>query len=690
MTTLATIDTSLPRFLAWKAIRGPLGLMLAYYAGAKLAFLIGTLSDKIFAPFWPPNTILFCVLMVVPMRRWWIFVLACFPAHLVAELEVGMGAVQLLVAFVTNCLLAVISAWLLRIFVAGPPWFAALRSMYLYILVAAVFSPAVVALGGALVPILGDGNYANYWSSWWQWYAANALGALALGVPALIWASEGTRAYLAATNARLAEAAGLALLLVIVTYVVLEGITWSQAGSFLPALIYLPISLMAWAAIRFGTKGVSLSIFIVAIMLIWHFLSEVPVFVAQSAETAVLALQAFLISLSAPMLLLGASIDETREARQATQQGEERMAFAAVSASTGLWEHDIPTQRFWATDFCRDLFGIPDGTALTREAIIEATHPEDRAIAVEAMRTDLTVGDPGSEFRVELPNGTTRWILARTHVYRNTNGAPQRVGGILADITRRKQLELEAEQRRGDLVHLTRVSILGELSGAIAHELNQPLTAILSNAQATRLMLAKRVPDLDGAKEAIDDIIREDVRASNVISRLRGLLKKGEVKLEGVDINQLVRAALQILRSELIGQRIKLELDLAKNLPAVQGDPVQIEQVLLNLVMNAIEAMAAMPPPRRHLRITTALSPAGYVETVIADRGRGIALEHEDRLGEPFFTTKSHGLGLGLPICTTIVKSHGGKLSVVNSASEGVTATFTVPTETVRLSGGAK
>src|SRR5262245_60809041 len=154
-TLLTTTETALPRLAAWKAIRGPAYLMLAYYAGAKVAFLIGTMSDKIFAPFWPPNTILFCALMIVPVRRWWLFVLACFPAHLVAELEVGMGAAQLVVAFMTNGLVAVMSAWLLRKLVAGPPWFAALKSMYLYILIAAIFCPAVVALGGALVPILG-------------------------------------------------------------------------------------------------------------------------------------------------------------------------------------------------------------------------------------------------------------------------------------------------------------------------------------------------------------------------------------------------------------------------------------------------------------------------------------------------------------------------------------------------------
>jgi C4-dicarboxylate-specific signal transduction histidine kinase len=262
---------------------------------------------------------------------------------------------------------------------------------------------------------------------------------------------------------------------------------------------------------------------------------------------------------------------------------------------------------------------------------------------------------------------------------------PARINGIFADVTARKLAEADAEARRTQLAHVTRVSLLGELSGAIAHEINQPLTAILANAQAARLVLAGENPDLDLIKEVIDDIEAEDNRAGEVINRLRRLLRKDATQSEAVNLNDLVESTLRVLHSELIGRKIKVDVALAGDLPAAVGDPVQLQQVLLNLVMNAMDAMDATAPARRLITVRTRSDGNGSIEAAVADRGGGIAPYEQERLFQPFYTTKSHGLGLGLSICSSIASAHGGALSIDNNTDGGATAVFRLPTQAIAV-----
>jgi len=279
-----------------------------------------------------------------------------------------------------------------------------------------------------------------------------------------------------------------------------------------------------------------------------------------------------------------------------------------------------------------------------------------------------------SDVRIVLPSGETRWIRMRARSYAESKGEPKQLGGIFVDITDQKSAEAETALQRMEIEHLMRVSVLGELSGSIAHEVNQPLTAILSNAQAALHLLRQNSPDLAEIRDALEDIVHEDNRAGEVIHRLHGLLKKGERKMESVNVNDLVRSTVKLLHSELIGRDISLRLDLDHGSSLTRGDSVQLQQVLLNLVMNAMDAMASTPIAQRSILISTREAKTGMVDVLVKDRGHGIRPKENGRLFEPFYTTKAHGLGLGLALCSTIIEAHQGKLTLVNGESGGAVA----------------
>jgi C4-dicarboxylate-specific signal transduction histidine kinase len=234
-----------------------------------------------------------------------------------------------------------------------------------------------------------------------------------------------------------------------------------------------------------------------------------------------------------------------------------------------------------------------------------------------------------------------------------------------------RRMEREAEEQRMRVTHLARVAILGELTGALTHELNQPLTAILANAQATQRMLDAPAVDLAEVREILRDIVADDKRAAEVIRRLRALLKRGETQSQPIDVNSLVREALGLAHGDLARRGIVTAVQLAEGLAPVRGDRVQLEQVLLNIVMNACDEMAANPPGNRHLTITTEEHPRGRVRISIADSGPGIDPPRLESLFEPFFTTKMHGLGLGLSVSRSIVAAHGGRIGAENRPGGG-------------------
>jgi signal transduction histidine kinase len=255
----------------------------------------------------------------------------------------------------------------------------------------------------------------------------------------------------------------------------------------------------------------------------------------------------------------------------------------------------------------------------------------------------------------------------------------QLLAEVFAHALSRKQAEIETQRLRQELTHIGRVSAMGELAASLAHELNQPLTAILSNAQAAQRLLAVDVIDLDEVREILSDIVADDKRAAAVIHRLRVLLKKGAVDFVPLDVNEIVGEVAWLVKSDALLRNVSMSLELAPDLPSVQGDRVQLQQVVLNLVLNALEALRPPSAGARTLVIRTASDGTAAVTVAVQDSGTGIDENDTDRIFRPLYTTKAEGLGMGLAIARTIVDAHGGRVGAANNEHGGATVQFALP-----------
>jgi two-component system, LuxR family, sensor kinase FixL len=367
------------------------------------------------------------------------------------------------------------------------------------------------------------------------------------------------------------------------------------------------------------------------------------------------------------------------------RETQERMELAANAAELGMWMWDIVRDEVWITDKGRALLGFAPLEKIDFNRFRNRLHLEDRESVLQAVEKSLRTGaEYESEYRAVLPDGQVRWIAGRGQVEFNGDGQPVRMRGVAVDITKRKQAEEQTAHQRNEIAHLSRVTTLGELSGSIAHELSLPLSAILSNAQAAQRVLAHGGADLAEVREILNDIVSEDKRAGEVIQRLRQWLKKGEVQQHSLRINEVVEDVLKLIHDDLINQHVTIDVELGRNLPLVTGDPVQLQQVLLNLVVNACDAMTNCDAPERRLLIRTGTETRNgngncAILVSVTDRGGSIPEEKMEQIFEPFFTTKAKGMGLGLSVCHTIIAAHRGKLWATNNADCGATFHFSLP-----------
>jgi signal transduction histidine kinase len=321
--------------------------------------------------------------------------------------------------------------------------------------------------------------------------------------------------------------------------------------------------------------------------------------------------------------------------------------------------------------------------------VLERIHPDDRA-KIRQLIVETSTGEKHFDVahRLLMPDGSVKFVHVLSHALHDSAGNLEIVGALM-DVTAAKRAadtlrdnEQRLSQAQAELSHVMRIATLGELTASITHEVNQPLGSIVADAGAALQWLTRQTPDITEATTAIEEIRRAANHASAVIRRTHDLFKKADLQTIRLDINALINDTILLVRREAIRERVLLQVELATGLPAVRGDRVQLQQVIINLVKNGIEATAAVAEtPGSLLLIRSELDDADQVTVAVRDLGGGVEPENADRLFDPFFTTKPDGMGMGLSICRTIVEAHGGRLWATRNAGPGMTFQFTLAPE---------
>ena len=955
-------------------LRAALAVAVAYYVAAKFGFMM-TPPPLPVAVLWTANAVMMGALILAPFRWWGVLALATLPAHLLAERQAGVPMAMVLSWWLSNLTEATIGAALIRRFSRRTALFESLDGVATFFFAGALVAPFVSSfLDAGLVQLNGWGT-VGFWDVWSTRLTSNSLAALTI-VPVMVsWLGPNARK---ANFHSLVETALVVFALAVACALVLVGLVDATPS---PALLYLPLPLLVWAAIRYGPRGVSACLLVITLITIWAALHEQGPFVGLDERQNVRSLQLFLIVMSLPLLTLAAVLRERTRAQEAAVQTKERLDLAIGAARLGLWEWHRTTGLVKLSDAAREMLGTAHlGESVRGESLLAYIDPRDRDAIVSNAQSSLSgTGEFQTEFRLPMPQGGERWILCKGTVLKDDDGraggmrgvftdvtthrlasaALQREGesrerearlrelaeampqivfaaqgdgtlnyfnrrwheltesaeasdaswvealhpddragwlaawessvaagtplehearfrsarkgsyrwmliravpvrdgwgavarwygsatdiddhrrmeqvlrdaatraqafggmlerrvakrteqlsranetlmrqiqererteaalraseerfakafralpdaGMIArlpemliiavnerweqmygyradravgrrllelglfrqtvegvrvlerlrsegavrdqevamrnrsgaelqvvlsgetvevagepclivmmhDMTERRRAEDEVIAQRRQLAHLGRVAVVGELSGALAHELAQPLAAMLANAQAG-LRLSRRSGGAAEIESILRDIVADLKRSDAVIQRIRALIRRDEPRAEPVDANHVVQDVIAIARADLAQRGVTVKTHLSAEIPPALCDRVQMQQVLLNLLVNASDAMASKPATAREISITS-WSAGGGVRLAVADRGTGIAAEPIDTIFEPFVTSKDEGLGLGLTICRTIMQECGGKLWAQNNTRGGATFHLQLP-----------
>lgn len=399
-------------------------------------------------------------------------------------------------------------------------------------------------------------------------------------------------------------------------------------------------------------------------------------------QTPYLTSFAFLAVLVAMGHELSGEVFRAAKLSRDLHESERRMDLAAHAAKLGFWTWNLVTDDIWANETARRLFDVPNHEPVNSTRFFQIVHPEDREAVREAIGKAIQGGlDYEKEYRVLLRTGDERWIAARGRVELSSQDKPITMRGVLLDITAQKRSDVELMQLRGQLAHAGRVSMMGQLASALAHELNQPLGAILRNAEAAELFMQADQPNLEEVRAIIADIRKDDQRAGDVIDRLRALLKRRDIESNALSASHLLDEVHALTRADAAARGVKLVVQSPTGLPLVRGDRVHLQQVLINLIINAMDALGESPSIDRQVRVEAKPIGTDFVQVSVMDNGLGIPIEKLSHVFDPFFTTKPHGMGMGLPISRTIIEAHGGTISAANLTEGGAVFRFTLPVD---------
>jgi len=641
----------------------------AYWIGTQVGLML-TPAGLAVSLMWPPNAIVLAVLLLTPVRHWPWCVLAILPVHLLTQMSHGIPLITSLGWFATNVGEALLGAFVLRQLRSPREFFETFAGVLLFASIAIGAAGLTSFLDAGVVIATGAGD--NYWDVWRQRFLSNALASLTLLVPAIVMVPHSVTSVRAVRLSRYVEAALLAFGTLFVINLLFT--RYGPGPARIPALTYTVLPLMFWAAVRFGPTGVSVLQIVSSAGLLWATVND-----DGTSIRDVLSLQLFLVLVNALSLALSVVVRESRHLQSLHGAVLRSMRNAvAITDSDGVV---IDANESWAAAERKHDSGRLDGVArrvnYLQHQRANATDNPHAARLVAGLESVLA--GQRKLFEMEYPCGppdALRWFsISIVPLWGEQRGAVITHG----DISRRKHEEAETLRVREELAHAGRVMTMGMLSASLTHELSQPLAAILGNAQAARRLCARsRADDSAEVDVILADIVADSRRAGSMLRKLRSWFANGRHDTRELALNDVINDVIEILRGDLLRRGIAVTRRLAPRLPLIRGDRVQLQQVVLNLILNACDAMRDNEPGDRRVLVMTTQCEEG-VQLSVEDVGTGIAPDQLGSVFEPFVTTKASGLGLGLALCRSIVHAHDGQLIAENNVARGVTFRCTLP-----------
>ncbi len=453
----------------------------------------------------------------------------------------------------------------------------------------------------------------------------------------------------------------------------------SQVAQLLVVIFVVDASISAWrqgqrrVAVTVGGGIVLLSLLglVQAVLVFWGWL-RMPITVSVLSLGVVLAM----------------AYEMSRDVLRATllsrelHESQERMTLAAEAAQLGIWMLDFSRDDLWASARTRALFGFSGTEKLDLDRLLLRVDADDRAAVREAFSgASRAPGGYHIEFRVH-PAGDrsrTRWIAVQGRVEEDERGRPMCMRGACSDVTERKVNDQQMLQLRLEVAHAGRVSAMGQMAASLAHEINQPLGAIMRNAETALLLMRAESPDTTEIRAILADILGDDQRAGAVIDRMRAMLRRSELEIRALAVGSLLSDVAALVRPDAAARHVRVMVEIEDDLPPVMGDSVHLQQVLLNLISNGMDAIDEASRKVRDIAVSAVRRGARVVEIAVSDSGPGIPLERLEQVFGSFYTTKASGLGMGLSISRSLVEAHGGRLWAENIDGGGASLRFTLP-----------
>ena len=377
--------------------------------------------------------------------------------------------------------------------------------------------------------------------------------------------------------------------------------------------------------------------------------------------------------------IAGIAIERQRQ-QEILREREARINLAAESADLAFWILYPEQNTAWMSEKGRLIYGFDSNLPLTCDLILSRVHPDERA-AVKATydRSCALYGTFESEHRLLLPYGKTRWVIMRGRCLKDEEGNLLETIGVTLDVSAQKQADLQLQHQREEMAHRNRVSLMGEMTASFAHELNQPLTAIANNASAARRFLERGNLDPTLLQQLLQDMVADSQRAGEVIRGIRSLVRKEPSVHALLDLNSLITETVRLVSSDVLNRESVVTTELDPQLPQVKAAPVQVQQVLLNLIINALDAIEGLPPAERRIIVSTRSDHGDVAEVAVRDFGTGLPKDRPDKIFDHFFSTKQKGMGMGLTIVRSIIEAHGGTIVAENAPDRGARMIVRLP-----------